>query len=142
MRANLDLRYYEAFPPVVSAGGAIPHDHVPYQGCGSPEDLCTSSAAPSDVERLVENFRGVALSGFGEAVTPNPWVEFWTSKTGLALRTVTAVAGAAHGYGRNRDSVGWALWWGFCGAFFTIPTAAVMTVETVKTGYAKPKRGA
>jgi hypothetical protein len=52
-------------------------------------------------------------------------------------RTIAAVSTAVsayHGYKRN-NSVGWALWWGFCGGFAPIVTPAIALAQ----GYGKPR---
>jgi hypothetical protein len=54
-----------------------------------------------------------------------------------SLYTVLAVAStglsAYHGYKRN-DSIGWALWWGFCGGLFPVVTPAIAFAQ----GFGKP----
>jgi len=54
-----------------------------------------------------------------------------------SLYSVLAIAStglsAYHGYKRN-DSVGWALWWGFCGALFPVVTPAIAFAQ----GFGKP----
>lgn len=50
-----------------------------------------------------------------------------------ALAIVSTGLSAYHGYKRN-DSVGWALWWGFCGALFPVVTPAIAFAQ----GFGKP----
>jgi hypothetical protein len=50
------------------------------------------------------------------------------------IATASAAASAYHGYKRNQ-SIGWALWWGFCGGLFPILTP----VLAVAQGYGKAK---
>ncbi len=49
--------------------------------------------------------------------------------------TASMAASTFHGYRRN-DSVGWALWWGFCGALAPIVTPVIAVAQ----GFGKPKR--
>jgi hypothetical protein len=60
---------------------------------------------------------------------------------GDALATFWAVASVAsagacayHGYKRN-ESVGWAIWWGLCGAAFPIVSTAIAVAQ----GFARPR---
>lgn len=50
------------------------------------------------------------------------------------LGTVSMAASAYHGYKRNQ-SVGWALWWGFCGGAFPVITPVIAVAQ----GYGKRK---
>lgn len=51
-----------------------------------------------------------------------------------AFAMVGTAAGAYHGYKRN-DSVGWGIWWGFCGAVLPVFTVAIAVAQ----GFGKPK---
>ena len=44
------------------------------------------------------------------------------------LSVASAGASAYHGYKRN-ESVGWALWWGACGALFPVITPAIALAQ-------------
>lgn len=50
------------------------------------------------------------------------------------LGTASMAASAYHGYKRNQ-SVGWALWWGFCGALFPVITPVIAAAQ----GFGKRK---
>jgi hypothetical protein len=56
-----------------------------------------------------------------------------------SLYTVLAVAStglsAYHGYKRN-ESIGWALWWGFCGGLFPVVTPAIAFAQ----GFGQPHK--
>lgn len=51
------------------------------------------------------------------------------------LSLAGTVAGAYHGYKRNRGSIGWAIGWAFLGAAFPVITLPVAIAQ----GYGKPK---
>jgi hypothetical protein len=50
------------------------------------------------------------------------------------LSTASAAAATYHGYKRN-ESIGWALWWGLCGALFPVVTPAIALAQ----GFGKEK---
>jgi hypothetical protein len=52
------------------------------------------------------------------------------------LSVASAGASAYHGYKRN-ESVGWALWWGICGAALPVITPAIAFAQ----GFGKPAQG-
>jgi hypothetical protein len=53
-----------------------------------------------------------------------------------AVSTASMATSAFHGYKRNQ-SVGWALWWGMCGALFPVITPAIAVAQ----GFGDRKRG-
>lgn len=136
MRATVDLRYNAAFPPIVPAGGAVVRDGVIYQGCGSPEAICTTDAKPTAISEFIDRYRGL-----GSTTTAERWSEFWGTPAGSTIRIVTSVLGAVHGYRRNGNSVPMAVVWFIGGAFFAPVAAAVMGVQTARYGFGKAPRG-
>jgi hypothetical protein len=62
---------------------------------------------------------------------PMPVRIFW----GVASVVSTGI-GAYHGYRRNNDSIGWALWWALMGGLFPIVTPAIAFAQ----GFGKPRR--
>lgn len=75
--------------------------------------------------------RALNWAGLGEWGVTGPRAVAW----GI-LSTASAAAATYHGYKRN-ESIGWALWWGFCGALFPIVTPAIALAQ----GFGKPKSG-
>lgn len=74
-----------------------------------------------------------SISPFAGMAKPNldsSWTIVWgvASTASLALSTY-------HGYKRN-NSLGWALWWGLCGALFPVVTPAIALAQ----GFAKPAK--
>lgn len=63
--------------------------------------------------------------------------ESWKRNLFALIATASMAASAFHGYRRN-ESVGWALWWGFCGAVAPVITPVIAAAQ----GFGKPKRGA
>jgi hypothetical protein len=62
--------------------------------------------------------------------------ESWKRNLIGLVVTASMAASAFHGYRRN-ESVGWALWWGFCGALAPVLTPVIAVAQ----GFGKPKRG-
>lgn len=76
--------------------------------------------------RMIPYNQNVSVSGYNENVQNISLILSAFSIVGLA-------AGAYHGYKRN-DSVGWAIWWGFCGSVVPVFTVAVAAAQ----GFGKP----
>ena len=76
------------------------------------------------------NLAGPRMVGIGQPTDPS------TSLGGAAfwlLDTASMAASTYHGYKRN-DSIGWALWWGLCGALFPVVTPIIAVAQ----GFGKP----
>lgn len=107
------------------------------------------AAIPNDVDRSDVALKAIARGGnaseinralesiqsgieFKKALSiPMPLRIFW----GVASVVSTGI-GAYHGYRRNNDSIGWALWWALMGGMFPIVTPAIAFAQ----GFGKPRK--
>lgn len=83
--------------------------------------------------RSLAGVRGVGRLGL---VTPYDQLPLGARIALGTLQVLSSGASAYHGYRRNK-SVGWAVWWGFCGAIFPIITPAVAIAQ----GFGKRRSG-
>lgn len=78
-----------------------------------------------------------ATAGLGQDIQPPVTTTPPTIGTYLfaIVDTASMAASAYHGYKRN-NSIGWALWWGFCGTIAPIITPVIAMAQ----GFGKPAR--
>lgn len=134
---GLDVRFNQAFPPMVPSASSATYLGPFYQGCGSPERPCEPSPLPASVAAMRVATRGGALGSIVDAylgdvtlsdgtVVETSWVQ---SPIFRVIAMLSVGVSVYHGYKRNNGSIGWALGWGLLGAFFPVITPAVALAQ-------------